>query len=85
MGRRLTTEVLTIGFCVGPSCCPFCGLPDSGLMKTGSKKCAQATCTFAYSCLLKREAHLVFPAGSTYVVFSSINHFPAAMTCKTES
>lgn len=26
----------------------------------------------------------MFPAGSTYVVFSSFTHFPAAMSCKTE-
>lgn len=26
--------------------------------------------------------HLVVPAGSMYVVFSSVTHFPAAMTCK---
>lgn len=26
--------------------------------------------------------YLVVPAGSMYVVFSSVTHFPAAMTCK---
>lgn len=35
-------------------------------------------------CQLKTEQYLVFPAGSTYVVFSSFTHFPAAMSCETE-
>ena len=30
----------------------------------------------------KTEQYLVFPAGSTYVVFSSFTHFPAAMSCE---
>uniref|UniRef100_A0A3B4Z2Q7 Uncharacterized protein n=1 Tax=Stegastes partitus TaxID=144197 RepID=A0A3B4Z2Q7_9TELE len=32
----------------------------------------------------KMEEYLVFPAGSTYVVFSSCTHFPAAMSWSTE-
>ncbi len=46
--------------------------------------CARATCMVVTLSQSKAERYLVFPAGSTYVVFSSFTHFPAAMSCNTE-
>lgn len=77
---RFTAEALTVSVCVGLSRRPFGGLPDSGWIKPCSETLHRKLCSW-----LKRDVYLVFPAGSTYVVFSSCNHFPAAMTCTTES
>lgn len=54
-----------------------------GRWKEGVKQHTRKS-TFAESCQVKSKAYLVFPAGSTYVVFSSFTHLPAAMTCQAE-
>lgn len=54
-----------------------------GRWKEGVKQHTRNS-TFTESCQVKSEAYLVFPAGSTYVVFSSFTHLPAAMTCQAE-
>lgn len=71
-------EMITICFCVSLSRGPLRSLPDSAWMRAGNKNEWIKKClTSFYS-----TNYLVVPAASMYVVFSSVTHFPAAMTCK---